>query len=58
MFPDPHVGDTVEMKVSPDHPGRKMTEGGIFGVAGLLLALYGGISLCRNKKRKNNPTAA
>ena len=44
------VGDTYEMRISPDNPGKKMLEGGFFGVVGLVMAVWGGVSLRRDKK--------
>lgn len=44
------VGDTYEMRVNPHKPARKVMEGGLFGVVGLLLAVYGGVQVRRYRK--------
>lgn len=35
-----YVGDTIEIRVKPDKPGRRSTDGGLFIVGGVLLIVY------------------
>ncbi len=50
-YPDSlSVGDVIALRVSPDYPGKKMLEGGFFGAAGLVLAVYGGVMVRKCRK--------
>ncbi len=38
-------GDTVEIRVYPEHPEFKVAEGGVFGVVGFVLIVYNSVKL-------------
>lgn len=44
------VGDTVEIRVYPDNPAKKVAEGGIFLTVGAVLIVYNSVVI--HKKRK------
>ncbi len=56
MYPDNHVGDKMELVVNAENPGRKMTEGGIFGTVGLVMVVWNAIAIAKVKKA-NKETA-
>ncbi len=52
MMPeDLFVGDTVELRVYPEKPGKKVAEGGIFITVGVVMTVYNAIVLHKHRKR-------
>lgn len=45
-----HVGDTVELRVNPQNPAKKVAEGGLFGTVGLVMVVYGAVLRSNAKK--------
>lgn len=50
--PDKSKGDTITIRVYPDHPEWQVPEGGLFGVVGLVLIVWNAVALRKNKKQK------
>lgn len=51
-MPDKSVGDTIKITVDPENPNRKVAEGGIFGVVGLIMTVCGIVMVVKDKKAK------
>lgn len=45
-------GDTVEIRVYPDNPGKTVPEGGLFAVIGLVIIVYNGYVLYKQRKAR------
>lgn len=50
QFPRLHTGDTMEIVVSNDNPGHKMSEGGLFGTIGFVMIVWNVVALRKAKK--------
>ena len=55
-IPDLHEGDTIEIKVYPDNPSKKVAEGGIFIMLGFGIMIYNIIVIVQAKKRRKKET--
>lgn len=53
-----HIGDTMEIVVSKDDPGKKMSEGGLFSTVGLVLVVWNWVAISKAKKaaKKQKPS--
>lgn len=49
-----HEGDIIEVVVNPENPKVMLPEGGLFGVVGMLMTIYGIICVRREKKAAQN----
>ena len=45
-----HVGDTIEVRVNPENPAKKVSDGGFFSTVGFVIVVYNAVVL--NKYRK------
>ena len=52
--PDEAIGDTIKITVDPENPNRKVAEGGVFGVVGLIMTVCGIVMCVKNKKTKES----
>ena len=48
-MPDMHIGDKIEIVVDASNPGRRMTEGGIFGMVGLVMVVWNAVAISKIK---------
>ncbi|MBR5570744.1 MAG: hypothetical protein IKW10_07635 [Oscillospiraceae bacterium] len=53
--PNRFTGETISLRVYPDHPGRQVSEGGVFGVVGLVLIVWNAVALRKAKKQEKQP---
>lgn len=49
-----HEGDIIEVVVNPENPKVMLPEGGVFGVVGFLMILYGAFAVRKEKKTAQN----
>jgi len=56
--PDPSVGGTMDIQVSPEDPGETLSDGGIFIVAGMVLVVWGIVSIVKARKKAKTETPA
>lgn len=49
-------GDTIEITVNPENPGKKVAEGGIFLIVGFILILWNAVCLFKNRKEHKEAT--
>lgn len=45
-----YVGDTIEIRVNPDKPNRRSTDGGLFIVGGVVLIVFGIVAIKEQRK--------
>ncbi len=51
------VGDTVEIRVYPDDPGKMVAEGGLFITAGVIMTVYNSVKIHKIRKRAKEEKA-